>query len=71
MPTTPATTTPMAKTRRKTPNKADLARARAAMWALGVAVLYGNGDGHYFRTPAAAARHNGGDPKTLITYSLD
>ncbi|GAA4349818.1 hypothetical protein GCM10023185_06860 [Hymenobacter saemangeumensis] len=61
----------MPKAKKKTPSKADHARACAAMRALGVATLYGNGDGHYFRTSAAAAQHNGGDTKTLITYSLD
>ncbi len=61
----------MATSRSPKPKKADLARARAAMRALGVAVLYGTGDGSYFRTAAAAARHNGGTPNPLLLYSLD
>lgn len=61
----------MAKTKSPTPKKADLARARAAMRALGVVVLYGTGDGHYFRTPGPATAHNGGNTQSLITYSLD
>ena len=67
MPTKPK----MSKSRSPTPKKADLARARAAMRALGVVVLYGTGDGHYFRTPGPATAHNGGTTHSLITYSLD
>ncbi|AHJ98934.1 hypothetical protein [Hymenobacter swuensis] len=40
------------------------------MRALGVAVLYGNGDGAYFRTQAAALAYNGGESSTLLTYPL-
>lgn len=62
----------MAKTTRTKlrPLKPDLARARAAMRGLGVATLYGNGDGAYFRTAEAATAYNGGDPSTLLTYQL-
>ena len=52
------------------PSKADLTRARATMRALGVAVLYGNGDGAYFRTQAAALAYNAGESSTLLTYPL-
>ncbi|WP_262709874.1 hypothetical protein [Hymenobacter metallicola] len=41
------------------------------MHKLGVAVLYGTGDGAYFTTPEAATAYNGGNSSTLLTYTLD
>ena len=61
----------MPRKKKLQPSSSDLARARATMRTLGVATLYGNGDGAYFRTLEAATAYNGSTPSSLITYLLD
>lgn len=60
----------MPRKKKLQPTKPDYARARDTMRALGVAVLYGTGDGAYFRSIEAATAYNSGDSTTLLTYQL-
>ncbi|MDF7813610.1 hypothetical protein [Hymenobacter sp. YC55] len=61
----------MPRKKKLQPSSADLARARATMRALDLTTLYGNGDGAYFRTLAAATAYNSGTTSSLLTYLLD